>query len=159
MSNKRVPLPGINYSDSEGDSDNEGDQGMDAIIVEKKLKYEDIFGKERLTIAAYTESLFGKDRSEFVIPYPSKHKCKPEIQNQTSRFLEKVQNGFDITRSFEAKREVRNPEVYGKMVSHFEIDEFGTNFTPRLQYGEEYLDPNNFYDKLNVEQDSAMAKP
>jgi hypothetical protein len=73
------------------------------------------------------------------------------VMNYTSekivQFLEKKKQGLNINDHIQQQREFHNPEILEKVISHFSINQYGSNVIAH-----EAIQPANYYKNLANEQ-------
>lgn len=84
-----------------------------------------------------------KDKSAeygFSLPPEPTGKCPVELQDKITNMYEKMNAGMDMNRVIQDRKEFRNPSIYEKLIQFCDIDELGTNYSPKiydpLQWGE-----------------------
>lgn len=142
------------HNSNSNDSNSRGDK---AAAAEEPF-FEDIYGDQDLTIADYHRSLFGKRPEEVTMPPPTRRRPPEELQRRIERYYEKVRLGSDLNRSIQARKDLRNPSIYEKMISYCQINEMDTNYPKELYDATPYLGAASYYEELSRLQVEMMEK-
>ena len=177
---KKRGLVSLAYSDSENDDeDNESidDSGSDhsdvtnndatkanngeAVAGESGTTekfFEDVYGDMDISLKEFQESLYQKSLDEIVIPPPTKRKCSDEVQQKIEEVYEKVKRGFDLNKSIQQRKSMRNPSIYEKMISFCQIDEKASNYPTNIYDPTPFFGPLSYYEELSRLQKEEMEK-
>ncbi|KAI5631420.1 HCNGP-like protein domain-containing protein [Phthorimaea operculella] len=93
-----------------------------------------------------------------VIPPEPPGKCHAELQDLITKFYTRMQNeGLDMNRIIQDKKNFRNPSIYEKLIQFCDINELDTNYPPEiydpLRWGKE-----SYYDELAKVQKQEMDR-
>lgn len=95
---------------------------------------------------------------EVGIPAEPEGRCSTALQDKIKRFMErKVQDGEDLNRAIQSRKDFRNPSIYEKLIVYLGIEELGTNF-PKEDYNPKTWRKAPAYDELARAQREDMAK-
>ena len=141
------------HNSNSNDSSSRGDRA-----AAEEPFFEDIYGDQDLTIADYHRSLFGKRPEEVTMPPPTRRRPPEELQRRIERYYEKVRLGSDLNRSIQARKDLRNPSIYEKMISYCQINEMDTNYPKELYDATPYLGAASYYEELSRLQVEMMEK-
>lgn len=93
----------------------------------------------------------------YSLPPEPTSKLNPKLQENISNLHRKiVDNGFDLNKYIQDKKEFRNPSIYDKLIQFCDINELGTNF-PEEIYNPKIYETMN-YEELAKAQKNEMDK-
>lgn len=92
------------------------------------------------------------------IPPEPPGKCPKELQETIAKFYSRMLNdGLDMNRIIQDKKNFRNPSIYEKLIQFCDINELDTNYPPEiydpLKWGKE-----SYYDELSKVQKLEMDR-
>lgn len=92
------------------------------------------------------------------IPPEPSAKCPKELQDIIAKFYSRMVNeGLDMNRLIQDKKNFRNPSIYEKLIQFCDINELDTNYPPEiydpLRWGKE-----SYYDELSKAQKQEMDR-
>lgn len=92
------------------------------------------------------------------IPSEPSGKCPKELQDIIAKFYSRMLNeGLDMNRLIQDKKNFRNPSIYEKLIQFCDINELDTNYPPEiydpLRWGKE-----SYYDELAKAQKQEMER-
>lgn len=92
------------------------------------------------------------------IPPEPPGKCPKELQDTIAKFYSRMLNeGLDMNRIIQDKKNFRNPSIYEKLIQFCDINELDTNYPPEiydpLKWGKE-----SYYDELSRVQKLEMDR-
>ncbi|OWR50030.1 hypothetical protein KGM_203358 [Danaus plexippus plexippus] len=93
-----------------------------------------------------------------LIPPEPTAKCPKELQDKITKFYTRMVNeGYDMNKIIQDKKNFRNPSIYEKLIQFCDINELDTNYPPEiydpLKWGKE-----SYYDELAKVQKLEMEK-
>jgi len=77
------------------------------------------------------------------------NQCNPELQAKLLKFLEKKKQGINLNDNLKCHKDFSNPELLGKIVTHFNIkSEYGTNYPPNV-WDPTSINEIDYYDRIS----------
>jgi len=98
------------------------------------------------------------DPDDVQLPPEPLGRCSNELQDKITRLHEKmVNNGLDMNKIIQQRKDFRNPSIYEKLIQFCSITEFGTNYPPEI-YDPIRWGPESFYEELAKVQKTEMDR-
>lgn len=98
------------------------------------------------------------DPNDVQLPPEPQGRCSNELQEKITRFHEKmVNNGLDMNKIIQQRKDFRNPSIYEKLIQFCSINEFGTNYPPEI-YDPIRWGPESYYEELAKVQKTEMDR-
>jgi len=76
--------------------------------------------------------------------------CSEELKAKFIKLFGYKEQGLNMNAQILNRKEFKNPGIYDKLKTDFQVNEYGTNYS-RTGKDNIPLDPSDYYDKLNVE--------
>jgi len=100
---------------------------------------------------AATETMKKEYYTGVSLPPAPEGRCSKSLQERIIKMFDKKNDGMDVNRYLQNKKEFRNPSIYEKLITFLGIDEHGTNF-PKHIYDPSVWGPESYYDALTKAQ-------
>ncbi|XP_052743915.1 SAP30-binding protein-like [Bicyclus anynana] len=136
----------------------------DTIVSDEEASSHSADDMRRLSMETDTDEAIPRseepDDSEdgVMIPPEPPGKCPKELQDTITKFYNRMINeGLDMNKIIQEKKNFRNPSIYEKLIQFCDINESDTNYPPEIydpfRWGKE-----SYYDELAKVQKAEMEK-